>query len=455
MLAVALLTACTLTPKNEGNNNDSMIETAVAQTQAAQEDAPEPEADYPAKQACSELGDLLRQHLGLEVAMGPETFSDMTSGLDGEGCQIAVGGTGEEVTDWGQNTSSFVQAMHAAGWEMDPNFSGGGAGGELQTVRRDGEVCLYISEVRPEDPSLCSGDEALVACLGRLDPAYILYDVTISCSPDSYGSTETDNGSEIVEQPAERITFEPGAISAYVNGNLNPSSSQRYVLRAMEGQEMVISLFNAPPHQGLVVIYGEDGTVLISDHAEATFWSGILPATQDYYISVHSAPDYALAYSMRVIIPPAGEMYTGAYQPMNSAACGELADLVSTVTGVEAMSGVSLFNDPIEGGAGYGCTVTAWGTLDLFPDRSATSAAMMSTMTANGWVENQQYGAAGPGGFGTGYTKDGNLCIYFEMVHELDPWVCDAYDGPIGNCWNALEETEMYFSIELNCATGN
>jgi hypothetical protein len=42
--------------------------------------------------------------------------------------------------------------------------------------------------------------------------------------------------------------------------------------------------------------------------------------------------------------------------------------------------------------------------------------------------------------------------LYFELVHELDPWACDAYEGPIGECWADLDDTEMYYEIQMTCA---
>jgi len=44
--------------------------------------------------------------------------------------------------------------------------------------------------------------------------------------------------------------------------------------------------------------------VLISDHAEATRFSGELPATQDYYIHVRGRPEGPTRYDLVVSIPP-------------------------------------------------------------------------------------------------------------------------------------------------------
>jgi heat shock protein HslJ len=100
----------------------------------------------------------------------------------------------------------------------------------------------------------------------------------------------------------ERIEFAAGATSATVSGDLEPGGSHRYVLRALEGQNMSVEL-SFSEGQAILAIWGEDGTVLISDHAGASHFEGVLPATQDYYIVVIGTPDGETDYSMKVTIP--------------------------------------------------------------------------------------------------------------------------------------------------------
>jgi hypothetical protein len=457
VLVILGLAACTLTPANQ-ENQDTLIATEVERTlqaqaaeeQPAQEDDQE-EADFPAKEVCLELGNPLGQRLALNYVIGPKTFSELPNGISGEGCQLVVTGSGEEIPDWAVKNSDFVTEMFDSGWVMDPNFSAATGGGELLTVRKNDHVCMYFADTRPNDPTLCSSDEPISACLERLDLSSIIYEATISCTTDHYVADDV-TPDPATDQEEIRISFNEGSTSSYVNGKLESSTSQKYVLRAMEGQEMVVSLINSPPHQGLLVIYGEDGTVLISDHAETTYWSGILPSTQDYYISVHASPNYALSYSMQVIIPPVGEMYTGTFQPLDMTACQNLANIVSSVTGVEARIRPALFYDHIAQAAGDGCEISAWGTFDMFPDRTAISESLMNALGADGWDEAPAYASGGAGGFGTGFIKEDSLCLYFELMHEVDPWACDGYDGPIGECWADLDNTEMYYEIQMTCA---
>jgi len=463
MLAALLLSACSLSPANLDQDQsviqtevEDQLKTQTATEQVVEEVATEPAAEYPAKADCIELELLLGNHISLDREIGPARFSGLGNGVNGDGCQLTAVGRGDQIADWGGKTNNFVNAMEAAGWQIDPNFSAGGAGAEAHTFRRNDNACMYTAEARPEDPSLCSSNEPLAVCLDRLNPSYVVYEIKIGCTPDSYVAAEKDVEEEDAggdQEEASRIRFDPGAVSQVVSGKMQTLTAHRYILTAMQGQEMVVSLSTSPPLNGFVVIYGEDGTVLISDHAGAAFWSGILPSTQDYIISVRSSPYYPIAYTLEVIIPPVGETYTGTFQPMEFSICETMADLVHSAMGVEAQISYALFTDHISRLAGTGCQVASWGNWNQFVDRNAISTTIRNTLTANGWAEDQQYAAGGVGGFSTVFISGDTMCLYSERVSEMDPWVCDSYSGPITNCWDALEEWEMFFEIELNCAT--
>lgn len=103
--------------------------------------------------------------------------------------------------------------------------------------------------------------------------------------------------------PVARINFAPGAISATRSGVLTMGEMDRYVLKASGGQTMNVSVASAN-NNALLVIFGKDGTVLISDHADASSWSGVLPSTQDYYIDVRAIDGSSANYTLTVTIPP-------------------------------------------------------------------------------------------------------------------------------------------------------
>jgi hypothetical protein len=75
------------------------------------------------------------------------------------------------------------------------------------------------------------------------------------------------------------------------------------VLSALEGQTLTVEL-SFTEGRAILAIWGADGTVLMSDHAEASSFSGVLPSTQDYFILIKGRPDGETVYSMKVTIPP-------------------------------------------------------------------------------------------------------------------------------------------------------
>jgi hypothetical protein len=304
LLAATIATlACSL-------QSETATPTAVIEEQPEQvveePEAAAPEAEsptpFPAQEVCDPLAALASQYLGLTFEIQPNTFPAEASGLGGEGCTVSLGGTGAEVTDWGQTNQNFLTTLPTTGWEEDIMFSGGGAGGLLNTYRKAGYVCRYISEAKPVDMSLC-GEEALAACMARLEPEQQLYSVTLDCSQDQYVPAEEPAESQVDPEPV-RVEFQPYAISWYTPGDLPANGVTRFVLWAMEGQQMNINLNSEPGDSAILIIWGADGTVLISDHAGATAWSGILPASQDYYIDVRSTSPADILYTLEVVIPP-------------------------------------------------------------------------------------------------------------------------------------------------------
>lgn len=101
----------------------------------------------------------------------------------------------------------------------------------------------------------------------------------------------------------KRIEFARGSTSASVSGQLSASASDQYLLRAQAGQTLSINTTFAEG-AAILVVWGADGNVLLSDHAEVSIFQGVLPATQDYYILVKGRPDGATSYTMTIDIPP-------------------------------------------------------------------------------------------------------------------------------------------------------
>jgi hypothetical protein len=96
----------------------------------------------------------------------------------------------------------------------------------------------------------------------------------------------------------ERVQFAPGAISATGQGNLAPRETHEYLLRALKGQTMTVTIVS-PGNLVLVEIYGiDDGQPLVRVPFGQTTWTGVLPNTQDYDIKAVSVTDLATLYSI-------------------------------------------------------------------------------------------------------------------------------------------------------------
>jgi hypothetical protein len=119
-----------------------------------------------------------------------------------------------------------------------------------------------------------------------------------SLAPTVVNSTATSPN----EHVAERITFAPGSTTATVTGSLPASGLDRYVLQAFAGQTMSVDL-SFSEGQAILVAWGADGTVLLTDHAEVSNFQRVLPTTQDYFIKIEGSPEGSTTYSMTVSIP--------------------------------------------------------------------------------------------------------------------------------------------------------
>jgi hypothetical protein len=97
----------------------------------------------------------------------------------------------------------------------------------------------------------------------------------------------------------ERISFAPGGTSASLEGHLAAFGAHHYILAALGGQTMQVQA--APEGQVRLIIYGVDGTVLMSGMGGGASFSGILPSDQDYIVVVSAGPapaDYTLDVSI-------------------------------------------------------------------------------------------------------------------------------------------------------------
>jgi len=175
---------------------------------------------------------------------------------------------------------------------------GAGPGAEQSCYVNETKICEAMVIHAPMDMALCEGiDGPIGNCMAALSPEQTLFTVTMTCAQ---GQTAVP----LPKTEAERIEFDTGATSAMIPGTLHPQSMHPYVLTAMADQQMTVTIQKNENALAVLSIWGADGTVLISDHAGASTWIGVLPATQDYYIDVISQDAGILDYHLEISVPP-------------------------------------------------------------------------------------------------------------------------------------------------------
>lgn len=144
----------------------------------------------------------------------------------------------------------------------------------------------------------------LILCLAMLVGACasVPAGAVVEAAPPADATPAVGSSSEAAPQP-KVIQFAPGATSAIIASNLQPGGMDRYVVAATAGQTMAVNVA-AVSGQASLVIWGADGTVLISDHAGATAWDGQVPTTQGYLIDVKAGADASAIYVLVVTMPP-------------------------------------------------------------------------------------------------------------------------------------------------------
>ncbi len=140
---------------------------------------------------------------------------------------------------------------------------------------------------------------------------------------------------------AIRIQFATGGTSAVINGELEAGNSLNYVLKALASQTINVKV-SSPNADVYLGIFGADGVVLLGSATEDTTFSGTLPSTQDYYISLTNTGAQT-DYTLSVEIPPlpSGPTPTSGPTPNVTPVAG-VFDPVATY-------GKATFDDPMTG----------------------------------------------------------------------------------------------------------
>ncbi len=332
VIIIELLAACG-TNEATPEFDDAAISTSVAATQAAAaaetaaagvvEDmgaAVEGDLQPLDSPDCDALADALSGALAVPVEQSEVAVEQ--DGKSGAGCQIIAVGSGVDFIDMPSVDAAMRSLLELRGWEEDTTapsclgIGGFGPGATVSCYVREAARCALFVHIDPADPALCPDDEPIAVCFSELDPVQIIYTIDLVCARDTRAAESGETTNLDSPEPID-LFFAPGDDSLRVPGEVPAGGFGRYVLTAMQGQEMTVNLLDPSGAQiaydtAVLVIWGADGTVLISDHADALTWAGELPATQEYTIDVKSISAETISYILEVIIPPpegAGEVF--------------------------------------------------------------------------------------------------------------------------------------------------
>ncbi len=125
---------------------------------------------------------------------------------------------------------------------------------------------------------------------------------------DATPPQEAPSAAELPNAPAnsdrQRVQFEPGETFAVVESAVVRGTTNQYVLDATQGQMMTVTI-TSPEQNAVFTLYGPHGQALAgaAEGQDAIRWSGALPSTGDYIVSVGSTRGNAM-YTLNVTIAP-------------------------------------------------------------------------------------------------------------------------------------------------------
>ena len=106
-----------------------------------------------------------------------------------------------------------------------------------------------------------------------------------------------------VAPPAQRLFFAHGADTITKSGVLHSGGGDRYIMKLQANQIMSVAVIS-PRNNVILIVWGQDGTVLQTDHAGSSIWNGTTPSNQDYYFDVRAMAGTSANYTLSVYASP-------------------------------------------------------------------------------------------------------------------------------------------------------
>ncbi len=160
---------------------------------------------------------------------------------------------------------------------------------------------------------------------------------------------------------ATRINFSTGSTTGVVTGTIQPGQTQTYVLEASQGQPMIV-MTNSLNNDVTMSIKTKGGTTLLGASSKLSNWQGMLPTTEDYYISIYGGAT-AENFTLSVEIPARIKFAPGAD--------------TATISGITA--------------GGFNVTYTAFASKDQTMKVDLNGVGGKAALTVYGFSDGQPY----------------------------------------------------------------
>lgn len=146
---------------------------------------------------------------------------------------------------------------------------------------------------------------------------------------------------------------------------------------------------------------------------------------------------------------------TGEATPLAAEACTTLQTVVQETLGVTVeQENAAAFTSAFGDLTGQSCRLTASGTGEDFTNFVEVAQKLITLLEAQGWAQDMQYVADGPTGTVVGLrhtgADNGNQLAILAVNWEPAPDVTCPQDQPIAACAEALEPTQMLYTITLD-----
>ena len=248
-----------------------------------------------------------------------------------------------------------------------------------------------------------------------------------------------------------RIEFDPGATGVTMWGGLPANGIDEYVLYAMEGQEMTVTI-NSPGDQVYLSMYGmSDGIPMVRAAFEIKSWTGVLQASQDYSIKAVAAVAVP-SYQLDIEILPLGTSGTTLdWVTLPDGICQDIEVMVAGELGVTdiGLDTNAPFEDYLGGTSGEGCLILVGGTGVDFTNHPDVFTQLKNMLVRIGWTPVPQYDGGGPTGTLGGFRRDAGLMLVMVGWEPSSDANCPQ-DQPISAC--SLTPEQQIYTIRLSIA---